>query len=65
MTGVEAREILGLTEADEWCKSGLESLKEAEMRVLEYEKNPMEQKRIKQCIKAINTLLKLKDYVAA
>lgn len=64
MSRAEARETLGITALDEVCKDGLESLKQAEVRLLEYTKDQSEQSRIKITIKAINTLLKLKDYVA-
>ena len=64
MSRAEARETLGITALDEVCKDGLEDLKQAEVRLLEYTKDQEEQIRIKTTIKAINTLLKLKDYVA-
>lgn len=64
MSRQEAREVLGIEEFDEVLKAGLEDLKYCEQRLLEYTKDKSEQQRIKQWIKAINTLLKLKDYVA-
>ena len=64
MSKAEAREVLGITTLDEVCKAGLEDLKQCEVRLLEYTKDQEEQIRIKTTIKAISTLLKLKDYVA-
>lgn len=57
-----ARETLGLAEYDTPLKKGLEDYKVAEMRLLEVTKDEEERKRIKTCIKAINTLLKLGDF---
>ena len=64
MSRQEAREVLGIEYLDEVCKDGLESLKECEIRLLEYTKDKNEQQRIKLWLRAINTLLKLHDYVA-
>ena len=63
MSRQEAREVLGIEEMDEVLKAGLEDLRYCELRLLEYTKDKNEQQRIKQWVKAINTLLKLKDYV--
>jgi len=64
MSRAEAREVLGITELDEVLKEGLESLRDCEQRLLEYTKDQQEKARIKEVIKACNTLLKLKAYDA-
>lgn len=62
MSRTEARELLGITTLDTVLKEGLESLKYAEERLLEYTKDKEERIRLKMVIKACSTLLQLKDY---
>lgn len=62
MTKSKAREVLGLMSTDKCLKSGLESLKECELQLLERTLDKAEKKRIKLWVEAIDTLLKSEDY---
>lgn len=65
MTLQEARQVLGLFPTDEVEKQGLEDLRTAEVRLLEVTSNEVEQQSCKLWIKAIDTMLKFRDYAIA
>ena len=65
MTLAEARQVLGLFPTDEVEKEGLEELRVAEVRLLEVTHNEAEQQSCRLWIKAIDTMLKFRDYTIA